>query len=228
MKEINLTNSSLKGIIDDNDYKEVIKHKWCILIDGHTNYVYNTTKNYSLHQFIMKTIGTKLELDHINRNGLDNQKHNLRQATNTQNQFNKEKPKNNTSGFKGVVKDGNRWAAQIRINKKNTYLGSFNSKEEAAIIYDRVALFYHPEFAWINFKESRKLKPLSLETIKNNKKNKFNVILIHKKTKKELYKGNREGAAKYLNISKYSLTQRLGHKTLTRGIQIIKEIDYKK
>jgi len=170
MKEITLTNSDFKGIIDDEDYERVSKYKWFLVKGKCTNYIQSTKriqgKTKSLHRFIMKETNPKIDTDHKNRNGLDNRKINLRQATNTQNQLNKKKPKNNTSGFKGVIKRGNKWVAQIRINKKNTYLGSFSTKEEAATIYDLVALYYYPEFAYVNFESSRKLEPLSIQDIK--------------------------------------------------------------
>jgi len=72
-------------------------------------------------------------VDHINNNTLDNRTENLRWATPTQNNFNSKISKNNTSGVKGVSyhKRDNKWIARIKINGKQTHLGSFENKEEA-------------------------------------------------------------------------------------------------
>ena len=72
-------------------------------------------------------------VDHINNNTLDNRTENLRWATPTQNNFNSKISKNNTSGVKGVSyhKRDNKWIARIKINGKQTHLGSFDNKEDA-------------------------------------------------------------------------------------------------
>ena len=75
----------------------------------------------------------KLDIDHINRNGSDNRISNLREVTHKQNQQNRSKPSNNTSGHPGVCwhKRDSKWVAQIRHNKKHTHLGYFATIEEA-------------------------------------------------------------------------------------------------
>jgi hypothetical protein len=96
--------------------------------------------------------------DHINHNGLDNRKANLRPATHTQNVWNRRKFKpHSRSKYKGVDKanDMKRWRARIRVNGKRIYLGSFKTELAAAKAYDQAARKYHGDFAAVNFPEKR-------------------------------------------------------------------------
>lgn len=67
----------------------------------------------------------------INRNTLDNRKCNLRKVTFQQNSYNTKIFKNNTSGYKGVYRNGKKWIAKIRYNNKLIHIGSFATKEKA-------------------------------------------------------------------------------------------------
>lgn len=93
--------------------------------------------------------------DHINHNGLDNRKANLRPATRAQNSYNRKKYANNSySKYKGVSfkKKGQKWSAQISINNKMKFLGYFHREKDAAKAYDAAARKLHGEFASLNFK----------------------------------------------------------------------------
>lgn len=83
-------------------------------------------------------------IDHINGNKIDNRIENLREVTGSQNQQNRENPKNNSSGYKGVSKCGNKWRAQIQINGEKIHLGVFAIKEEAIVARKASELTYHP------------------------------------------------------------------------------------
>jgi hypothetical protein len=152
-----LTIDEHKVIIDDEDYEKISKFKWYILItvDGN-KYVSKTAK--SDIKFIHHLVFGKPEngkcIDHINGNGLDNRKSNLRICTNQMNQGNQKIKKSNTSGYKGVgwVKDRKKWRAYICFGRKYKHLGSFESKEEAARKYDEYAKLVFGEFARTNFK----------------------------------------------------------------------------
>lgn len=92
---------------------------------------------------------TTSDIDHINGVRNDNRLCNLREATRSQNLFNRSGAnKNNTSGFKGVAfnKRSESFRAMIRINGKNTNLGYFNTPEEASEAYQTAARKYHGEF----------------------------------------------------------------------------------
>lgn len=92
-----------------------------------------------------------VQVDHkLTKQTLDNRKENLRFATQNQNQHNRKKSSNNTSGFKGVSKNKSRkhpWRASIMINRKCVNLGVFSTAEEAAEAYRKAAHKLHGEFA---------------------------------------------------------------------------------
>lgn len=83
------------------------------------------------------------EVDHVNRDGLDNRAANLRQATSRQNKANR--IVKNPAGFRGVTPNGNRWVAQCW-----GYLGSFATAREAAMAFDVAAIEKYGEFAKTN------------------------------------------------------------------------------
>jgi hypothetical protein len=86
-------------------------------------------------------------IDHEDTNKLNNSLSNLRPANQSKNKANAPKPKNNTSGFKGVVKCKNRWKAQITYQQQVMYLGLFDTKEKAHAAYLEKARELHGEFA---------------------------------------------------------------------------------
>ncbi len=93
-------------------------------------------------------------VDHINFNGLDNRKANLRIITQAQNVCHRRKIARQTvSQYKGIYweKNGQRWRARIVLNRKNIYLGGYKDEFEAAKAYDKGAKKYHGEFATLNF-----------------------------------------------------------------------------
>ena len=155
MKKIKLTQNKY-ALVDDNDFEELNKFKWHALKDENTFYTgrkiwdkkTKKQKYITMHRVIMKTPKGK-ETDHIDNNGLNNQRSNLRIVTHSQNQMNKGMSKNNTSGFKGVSWDKNskKWLALIRFNGKQIYLGVYTTKEEASEAYIKACIKYHGEFA---------------------------------------------------------------------------------
>lgn len=95
-------------------------------------------KTIQLNRYIMNCYDNKLVVDHINHNVSDNRKSNLRICTNGQNNSNKDAPKTNTSGHKGVSWDNirnNRYVAYLKFKGKRTlksfHIDKYKSKEEA-------------------------------------------------------------------------------------------------
>lgn len=87
------------------------------------------------------------DLDHINRDCLDNRISNLRLATESQNLANKKRPSSNTSGFKGVHPKRKKWCAQIKCEGQRRTLGVFETPEAAHEAYMKAARELFGEFA---------------------------------------------------------------------------------
>lgn len=88
-------------------------------------------------------------IDHKDRNGTNNVWSNLREATRSQNQGNRTRNKNNTSGYKGVWKLKDRWRAMIWYRGKGIHIGVFDTIEEAAVAYKVRAIELFGEFAHV-------------------------------------------------------------------------------
>lgn len=104
-------------------------------------------KKIYFHRLVLEVKNSQFS-DHINGNGLDNRRHNLRIVTNAQNNYNR-RPKYR---FKGVffIKRLNKYLAQIMFKRKSIYLGVFERPEDAAIAYNNKAQELFGEFAWLN------------------------------------------------------------------------------
>lgn len=145
------------AIIDTEDRERVEKYRWGTIGSG---YVRSNKAGY-LHDFVLGYAASlKFPVDHINRNQLDCRKANLRIGQQCFNAANSPAPKNNTSGFKGVVwhKAAKKWMARIKVNYKGIYLGLFDDPVEAAIAYNEAAVKHFGEFAWLNPVDEERLR----------------------------------------------------------------------
>jgi hypothetical protein len=104
---------------------------------------------YAAHRVIWK-LETGNEpppnIDHKNRDGCDNRFDNLRPATQTNQNCNRERMRNNCSGYTGVSFSRNKWRAVIYLNKVQHHLGYFPTATEAAAAYSEMARKLHGEF----------------------------------------------------------------------------------
>lgn len=139
MKQIQLTKGAI-SIIDDEDFEYLSQFNWQLSSGG---YAKTGTKGYFMHRVLMKAPKNK-EVDHINRDKLDNRRSNLRFATRSENNRNTDIRKDNTSGYKGVnyFKPRNCWVARIQIKGKRFFLGSFDTREKAIMAYARAQTEY--------------------------------------------------------------------------------------
>ncbi len=100
--------------------------------------------------------GRKMQIDHIDGNGLNNQKSNLRWCTYSENAMNAHKNRNGSSNYKGVdlQRKTKLWRCRIKINYIEIHGGYFRNEIDAAKKYDEMAIKYFGEFAKLNFKKS--------------------------------------------------------------------------
>ena len=150
MKIIKLSNG-IETAVDDNLYGYLNQWNWYPAGGGYASSTINGKTVY-MHRLIMKAKRGE-EVDHINSNKLDNRRVNLRLCSTRENKMNRTiSKKNNTSGFKGVVfcKRDKVWYSRIKVNYKSIHLGSFQTKEEAAKIYNIFARRYFGKFAKLN------------------------------------------------------------------------------
>ncbi len=136
------------ALVDENDYPLVSQYRWHCIGDYACTKVRKTS--VLMHVLIMGVKG----IDHIDHDGLNNRRGNLRIATQSQNMANQRtQTRFTTSKYKGVTwaVRQNRWKAQIQIDKRNNHLGYFTSEIEAATTYDTAAKEAWGEFAHPNF-----------------------------------------------------------------------------
>jgi hypothetical protein len=142
-------------------YYQILKdYKWGLDKDGYVTTLWSD-KNKKKHKMTLhgavihlsgQIVEKGYEIDHKDSDLLNNLDENLRVCLHAENDKNREKNSNNTSGYKGVVwnKYVNKWMAQIWINGSRKFLGNFTDIKDAAKEYNKAALQYHKEFARLN------------------------------------------------------------------------------
>ena len=145
------------AIVDPEDFDELSKFRWHIT-KGHTTFyarrnIYFNGKYsvISMHRLILGLTDPRIQVDHRNRNGIDNRRFNLRSCDQCENQGNS-KSRHGASQFKGVSwhKQRCRWQAAITAHHKRHYLGLFDNELDAAKAYNAASVRYFGEFACIN------------------------------------------------------------------------------
>jgi hypothetical protein len=203
MKQIPLTRGEF-ALVDDDKYDFLMQWNWVLHRQGGRQYAVRfekkngRTKGIRLHRLLMNATDSKLFIDHINGNGLDNQMHNLRFATNSQNQGNRGAPINNTSEFKGVsyAKRLNRYRASITVDGKYIGLGYYNTAADAGHAYNVAANKYFGEYARLNMlpdgyvfnskaHEKEKFSKSGHRNIYIGKRGKYNVAILDENQKQK-------------------------------------------
>jgi hypothetical protein len=160
MKEIPLTRGMV-ALVDDEDYELVSQYKWAAATSYGITYARSHTydgyrrSTVPMHRVIMNP-APDMHIDHINHNGLDNRRENLRICTNSQNGHNHRRKVGKT-GYRGVWKHGKKWQAVIKAHGKQTYLGTFLTPEQAALAWNKaVEDAGYAEYAVFNVVEQAK------------------------------------------------------------------------
>jgi len=151
------------AIVDGEDYDRLRRYKWRVYNGGQTCYAIRTEGQTTVRMHRQIMVAPKsLLVDHIDHNGLNNRRSNLRVCTNSQNQHNQRIRLGGRSKYKGVVwhHRDRCWVAQIRINGRRLYLGCFDNEVDGAIAYDRKAIELFGEFAHVNFRDLATKPPI--------------------------------------------------------------------
>lgn len=144
----------LVAVVDDGDYESLSAHKWSAVPHGYCFYAMRSEgvrphrRTVYMHRAILGA-PRGVQVDHVDGDGLDNRRGNLRAATQSQNNLNRRIGKNNRSGYKGVLwfpRTG-RWQAVIKVNRSRRHLGYFSTPKEAHEAYCAAAKELHGEFA---------------------------------------------------------------------------------
>lgn len=157
MREIPLFNSALMALVDDEDEAHVLALGPWSYVECPTSYPRVQGKfqqrTIFLHRAVLGLKPGDPDVDHRNRNGLDNRRENLRLATKSQNGMNQGKQRRDTSSqFKGVSfhKGPQKWCAYITVNGKKIGLGHYDTEIEGARAYNIAAREHFVEFALFN------------------------------------------------------------------------------
>lgn len=143
--------------VDASDYHLVAGKPWHALVCGGGKRIYasrSTNPGHLLmHRLILGLTDLGTFADHVDGNGLNNCRRNLRACNENENARNVPKRRDGSSRFKGVSwrQDGRKWAAGIRVGGKRIHLGIFRLERQAARAYDAAALRLHGQFARLNF-----------------------------------------------------------------------------
>lgn len=148
------------AMVDDEDFEELARRKWCPNFCKHTNKTYvvrtlsagesSIKKVVKLHRFLLGfPIG--VQVDHIDGNTLNNQRKNLRTCTPSQNMSNRARSDNRSSSlYKGVGKRRGMFCCLISIEGRQVWVGQSESEETVAAMYNKAAIRYYGEFAVLN------------------------------------------------------------------------------
>jgi hypothetical protein len=156
MKRVPLTRGKF-ALVDDADYPDLIRFAWNARKDNNTWYAsrgwVRADGTHGFERMHRRLLPGATRVDHWDGDGLNNQRHNLRAATASQNQMNSRKRRGCSSRYKGVSwqKDAQAWRPRIRVDGKLKSLGLFADEREAAQAYDRAAVAFFGPFARINF-----------------------------------------------------------------------------
>lgn len=139
----------LVALVDDRDLPTVVGLRWQAAARSNGNGWYAKSSHVLMHRLLMPGVG---RVDHVNGDGLDNRRENLRPATQSQNLANQRPCRGGSSRFKGVHWDRakQRWMVTIRRDGRTRYVGRYDREVEAARAYNTAAVVLFGEYARLN------------------------------------------------------------------------------
>ena len=154
-------NPGLFAIVDSSDFELVSAYSWFPRKNYHTFYVQHSPSRtlpgerrpVLMHRLLLGLGPGDQTVDHINGNGLDNRRENLRLCSDSTNQANRHRlVPNASSRYRGVTWHAalGKWQAHIKVMGRSIYLGVFASEEEAALAYNHAAVAHFREYAHLN------------------------------------------------------------------------------
>ena len=151
MKTLEVFGSAEKAVVDDCDFDEMSRYSWSLTGDGYAKTNVKKDGGYTtrlLHTMVADRAGLAGEIDHRDRVKLNCRRKNLRPCTRSQNRANIGPHRSNKLGVRGVYFSCGKFKAYIRKDGKRTYLGGFDTLEEAAETYRKAASDLFGEFAY--------------------------------------------------------------------------------
>lgn len=151
MKTIVLTQGQV-ALVDDWRYEELNQWKWNARWSENTqSYYAERNEGKTRIQMSRQIMNTPegMECDHRNRNTLDNQEHNLRNATPSQNRMNARTYSNNKLGEKCIGRDRKSYRVRVKKDKKVVFSKSYNTLEEAVSARNAILKQFHGEYAYL-------------------------------------------------------------------------------
>jgi len=141
------------AIVDAADYEWLSKYNWLAMTSDNTTYAFRKEngKVILMHREIMKPRKGEV-VDHINHNGADNRRSNMRNCNTRQNMYNA-RARQGTSQYRGVCRHKHKWTADIGYCWVRVHIGLFADEMEAARARDRMAIMLHGQYAYLNFPE---------------------------------------------------------------------------
>lgn len=145
----------LVATIDDEDFPLVSQHNWYAHRAKNGRWYARSNKKpmIFMHRLILNA-SSSVQVDHVDNDGLNNRRSNLRTATQSQNNANIGPKRLRKTKGTYLDKRCGSWRAEITVNSCHYYLGSYKTESEAAIAYDRAARKYFGEYARLNFAEA--------------------------------------------------------------------------
>lgn len=159
MKKIPLSKGKF-ALVDDADFDWLNQWKWSVTKNGKHHFYAERSRvdsngkrsNIRMHRLILGLTDRSILADHIDGNGLNNQRSNLRPCTSSQNHMNSHTARSSSSIYKGVgwFSSENKWRARIGTKHIGLFPGTAEGEISAAIAYNEHATILYGEFACLN------------------------------------------------------------------------------